>query len=148
MRPLAVAALVLAAVAAVVPGATPWILPHRAHAQTMPTALFVSGLHVNGSAPGTLVELTNTSQNPADFYAITYLLFHADGNRAAATVTVPQPLTAGRKLTIDVGAAVATYRAQNDIAPFSGPVTVVLYGASCADNGTCPNGFVPRPFGP
>jgi hypothetical protein len=51
-------------------------------------------------------------------------------------------------VTIDVGARVAAFRASQGVGPYRGPVQVVIRGTSCADTETCPEGFVPQPFGP
>lgn len=125
-----------------------WSSPGPARAQAVPASVAISGLHVDGVRREATVTLTNVSTASADFYAINVSFFYADGNRAANVLTPPQPLLAGRSVTIDVAGAVNAAREAFGVAPFKGPVQVIVTGSSCEDSGTCPPGAVPRPFGP
>jgi hypothetical protein len=144
VRLLAAAAIAAAAAGSVAAR----VFTPTARAYTIPAAAYVSGLHVDGSKPTTLIDIANRSESPDDYYAISVLFFHADGNRAADQLDLAVPLTAGQNVTVDVGGLVSAYRAANDIAPFQGPVQVVIYGYTCVDLGTCPATATPRPFGP
>jgi hypothetical protein len=117
-------------------------------ADTLPGALYVSGLHIDGDKPTALIDLSNRSDSSDDFYALSVLFFHADGHRAADQLDIASPLTSGKSITINVGGIVSAYRASHEIAPFKGPVQVVIYGYTCTDLGTCQSAAVARPFGP
>jgi hypothetical protein len=117
-------------------------------ADTVPGALYVSGLRVDGDKPTAFIDISNRSDSPDDYYAISVLFFHADGHRAADQLDIASPLTSGKSITINVGGIVSAYRASNEIAPFKGPVQVVIYGYTCTDLGTCQSAAVARPFGP
>jgi hypothetical protein len=144
----AVRALVLASVAAAALGAAVAVGVRPAGAVGGPSVLYVSGLHVDGASPTALITLTNTSSASADFYSLTYSVFHADGHAAAPPTEVALPLLRGRSVTIDIATRIAAYRASQGVSPFVGPIQVVIRGTSCADTGTCPEGVVPQPFGP
>lgn len=141
-------ALLLATVAAAALGAAVAVTTHPAGAAPGPSVLYVSGLHIDGTKTTALITLTNTSSSTADFYSVTFALFHEDGHAAAPPTEVLTTLLRGRSITIDVGARVAAYRATQGVGPFTGPIQVVVLGSTCADSGTCPEGFVPQPFGP
>ena len=139
---------VLLAAALSLVGLGVWLGARPVHAQSTPTTLFVSGLHLGAKSPVALVTLSNTSRASADFYTLSYQVYHADGRRAADPVNLTTPLLSGRAITIDVAGGVNTFRAGLELGPFAGPVLLVVRGTSCADTGTCPVGAVPRPFGP
>jgi hypothetical protein len=140
---------VAAAIAAAAAGAAAARLgTSTVRADTLPAVLYVSGLHIDGSNATTFVDLSNRSQSPDDYYALSVQFLHADGHRAADPLDLATPLTAGQSVTINVGGIVSAYRASHDIAPFKGPVQLVIYGSTCVDLGTCGSGATPRPFGP
>jgi len=118
------------------------------HADGLPAALYVSGLHVDADKPTALIDISNRSDSPDDYYILSVLFFHADGHRAAEQLDIASPLTSGESITINVGGIVSSYRASREIAPFKGPVQVVIYGYTCTDLGTCQSEAIARPFGP
>jgi hypothetical protein len=124
-----------------------WTL-RPARAAATPSTAYISGLHIDGSKSVATIRITNTSKRPADFYTISYAIFHADGNRAAPSNEIATTLLSGKSLTLDVGPIVDGWRRQQEALPFKGPVQVVIFGISCADTGTCPLNAVPDPFGP